>query len=61
MPRFEITTTVTYTYDVEADSLETAEKLGWEYEDYLYTGTVEDIEVYEYQEDEDEEEESENE
>ena len=59
MPRFEVTTTVSFTYDVEADSLEAAEKMGWDYEDYIHTGTVDDIEVYEYdEEDEDEEQDS---
>lgn len=57
MARFEITTTVEYVFEVEADSLEAAEAMGWEYEEYPYAGTVDSIEVYEYpEEDEDEDE-----
>lgn len=57
MARFEVTTTVSYTYDVEADNVEEAEQQGFDYENYLYMGTVDSVEVYEYpEEDEDEEE-----
>jgi len=58
MPRFEVTTTVVYSYDVEADNVEEAEKQGFDYEDYQHHGTVESIEVYEYEEEDDEEQDS---
>lgn len=57
MPRFEITTTVEYVFEVEADNLEAAEAMGWDYEDYGYGATVDNIEVYEYPEEEEEEDE----
>jgi hypothetical protein len=57
MPRYEITTTVNYTFEVEADSLEEAEELGYDYEEYKYFGEVADIEVAELEEREDEEDE----
>lgn len=56
MARYEITTVVSYTYEVEADDLESAEKQGWDYEDYQSAGVVDSIEVYEYPEDEEESE-----
>lgn len=40
-----VTTTVEYQYEVEANSEAEAEELGWEYEDYEYTGTVYSIRV----------------
>lgn len=52
MTRFQVTTTVEYTYDVEADSEYEAEQYGWKYEDYHYTAEVQDIAVYEYPEEE---------
>lgn len=52
MPRYEVTTTVVYSYDVEANSKEEAELLGWEYEEYRYNGEVDSIAVYEYEEEE---------
>lgn len=58
MPRYEITTTVNYTFEVEADDLEEAEQLGYDYEEYKYFGEVYDIEVAELEErDEDEDDE----
>jgi hypothetical protein len=55
MARFELTVKVEYVFDVEADSIEEAEGLAWEYEDHRHSAEVEDIEVHEYP-DEDEEE-----
>ena len=57
MARYEVTTTVVYTYDVEADSVEQAESLGWEYEDHKFNAEVDSIKVYEYEDEEEEEEE----
>lgn len=54
MARFEITTVVEHVFEVEADSLEDAEKMGWEYEEYPYAVTVDSIEVYEYPEEDEE-------
>jgi len=45
MARFQVTTTVTFTGSVEADSAEDAEKLGWEWETELMYDGVYDIEV----------------
>jgi hypothetical protein len=57
MPRFEVTTTIEYVGEVEADTREEAEALGWYWEDNLNYFAVNSIEVYEYpEEDEDEEE-----
>jgi hypothetical protein len=55
MGRYEVTVLVEYVYDVEAESVEDAEQMGWDYEDYQHFGTVTTIEVYDYQEDEEEE------
>jgi hypothetical protein len=54
MPNYEVTVEVSYTYEVEAEDYAAAEKQGWDYEDYKYTGQVEDITVKELEEDEDE-------
>lgn len=55
MPRYNVTTTVTYYFEVEADDRAGAEAQGWDYEDWYYTGEVDSIEVREL-EDEDENE-----
>lgn len=54
MATFELTVEVSYTYEVEADDYAAAEKQGWEYEDYKYTGQVENIVVHEIEEEEEE-------
>ena len=57
MPRFEVTTTVEFVGEVEAETREEAEAMGWDWEEHLNFYAVDSIEVYEYpQEDEDEEE-----
>lgn len=56
MARYELTVTVEYTYEVEADDYESAEKQGWDYEDYSYTAQVEEIQVAELEEEEEEDE-----
>jgi hypothetical protein len=45
MAQYEITVSVEYIYTVEADSIEEAEKQGWEYEEYAYNASVLEIEV----------------
>lgn len=45
MNTYNIKVTVEYEYEVEAETYEDAEKQGWEYEEYNYTGSVYDIEV----------------
>jgi hypothetical protein len=47
MPTYQITTTVVYVYEVDADGEEQAEKLGWQYEDYQHYAEVDSIEVLE--------------
>ena len=59
MSRYELTVTVEYVYEVEADSREEAEKQGWEYEEYSYNGVVEEIQVEELEDDEEGEEDNE--
>lgn len=54
MATWNVTVLVEYSYEVEADSFEEAEKQGWEYEEYYYTGQVESIDVEEQAEEEDE-------
>jgi hypothetical protein len=54
MGNYEVTVTVEYCYEVEADSIEEAEKQGWDYEDWSHTGIVSDIEVAEFESNEDE-------
>lgn len=57
MPRFEVTTTVEFVGEVEAETREEAEAMGWDWEEHLNFYAVDSIEVYEYpQEDDDEEE-----
>ena len=50
MPRYEVNTVVQIFIEVEADSREEAEKIGWEWEDYLHNAEVDSINVYEYPE-----------
>ena len=51
MPTYQITTTVVYVYEVDADGEEQAEKLGWQYEDYQHYAEVDSIEVLELEPD----------
>lgn len=52
MGTYRIRTLVSYDYEVEADSEEQAEELGWSYEDYPYSASVEEITVEEIEEEE---------
>jgi hypothetical protein len=52
MPTYDIKVIVEYNYEVEADNAEEADKMGWEYEDYAFSGEVYSIEVEEQEEDE---------
>jgi hypothetical protein len=54
MATYDVKVSVTYFYEVQADSDEEAEKQGWMYEDYAHFAEVEDITVSEQEEDEDE-------
>lgn len=54
MPRYHITTEVSYFFEVEADSKEEAEKQGWMYEDYKYNAEVQHILVDELEDDDEE-------
>jgi hypothetical protein len=59
MPKYEVTTTIEYVGEVEADSREEAESMGWDWEENLNYFAVDSIEVAELEdaeEDEDEEE-----
>lgn len=57
MATWNVRVLVEYSYEVEADNFEEAEKQGWEYEEYYYTGTVDSIECEEQDEpDEDDDE-----
>jgi hypothetical protein len=57
MATYDVKVSVTYFYEVQADSDEEAEKQGWMYEDYAHFAEVEDISVSEQEEDEDEDDE----
>jgi hypothetical protein len=52
MPTYDIKVIVEYNYEVEAENAEEAEELGWQYEDYAFSGEVYSIEVDEQEEDE---------
>jgi hypothetical protein len=56
MAKYEITTVVQYVFEVEADDLDTAEKMGWDYEDYQHFAEVYSVEVAELEEEEEEDE-----
>ena len=53
MPTYDLKVIVEYFYEVEAESEEAAEELGWHYEDYAFSGEVYSIDVSEREEDED--------
>jgi hypothetical protein len=55
MATYDIKVLVEYNYEVEAENKDEAEKMGWEYEDYGYTGEVYSIDVDEQLENEEEE------
>lgn len=55
MPRFEVTTTVEYVGEVEAETREEAEAMGWDWEENLNYFAVDSIEVHEYEDEDDEE------
>jgi hypothetical protein len=50
MATYDITVTVEYNYEVEADSVDEAEAQGWEYEDYSHNAEVYSIRVAEQNE-----------
>jgi hypothetical protein len=52
MATYDIKVLVEYNYEVEAENKDEAEKMGWEYEDYAYTGEVYSIDVDEQWENE---------
>lgn len=54
MPTYDLKVVVEYFYEVEAETEEEAHQMGWEYEDYSYTGEVYSVEVYEQEEAEEE-------
>lgn len=54
MPTYDLEVTVTYNYEVEADTWEEAEQMGWEYEDYGYAAEVYSIDVTEQDPEEEE-------
>lgn len=54
MPTYEITTTVCYTFEIEADDYESAQAEGWNYEDYKQSAIVDSIDVTELESDDDE-------
>ncbi len=53
MPIYDVKVVVEFFYEVEAENEEEAEKLGWHYEDHLYSAEVYSIKVDEQEEDED--------
>lgn len=57
MPKYEVTTTIEYVGEVEADSREEAESMGWDWEENLNYFAVQSIEVAELEDEEDEDEE----
>ena len=56
MAKYQVTTTVTFCNEVEADSYEEAEAIGWQWEDELLYDGVQEIEVEELEEEEEDEE-----
>lgn len=59
MAKYEVSVRVDFNYEVEADSQEEAEEMGWQYEDYthfadVYSIHVDEIEPDGLDEDEDE-------
>jgi hypothetical protein len=57
MAKYEVTTTIEYVGEVEADSREEAESMGWDWEENLNYFAVQSIEVAELEDEEDEDEE----
>jgi len=55
MATYDLKVIVEYNYEVEADSEEEAEELGWHYEDYSFGGEVYSIDVTEQEEEEEDE------
>ena len=55
MAKYQVTTPVTFSGEVEADSYEQAEAKGWEWETELIYDGVDSIEVDELDEEEEEE------
>ena len=53
MARYDVKVVVEYYYEVEADSIEEAEEMGYDYEEYQHCGQVDSISVEEIEEDED--------
>lgn len=51
MPVYDVKVIVEYNYEVEADNEQEAEMLGWEYEEYSFSGEVYSIDVYEQESD----------
>ena len=54
MPRYDVKVKVTYYYEIEADDDIEAEKQGWMYENYAYSGELQSIDISEIDEEDDE-------
>jgi hypothetical protein len=52
MGKYELSVTVEYNYEVEAEDWESAEKQGWDYEEYQHSGSVQSIDVTELEDEE---------
>jgi hypothetical protein len=57
MPKYEVTVMVEYCGEVEAESREAAEAMGWDWEDNLNYFAVDSIEVAELDDEEEDEDE----
>ena len=56
MSRYLVTTVVQFSKEVEADSKDDAEAIGWEWEDELHYDYVESIDVKQLDDEDDEDE-----
>lgn len=52
MPLFNVNVIVEYNYEVEAETAQEAEEMGWDYENYAYFAEVNVIDVEEVDEEE---------
>ena len=56
MKTYRINVVVDYDYEVEAESLEEAEKMAWQYQEFPFHASVYSVDIYEENDEVDEDE-----
>lgn len=52
--KYQVTTTVEYTWIADSEDYNSIDEIGWDYEDYKYSADVSSVDLVELEDDEDE-------